>query len=285
MSVQNIFWTVGYTGMIVCLIILWKTTRFRGSSGTLPSGTYDRNTQIEFCCKKDGYSHLPIKLPNQDPFYLLRYGDSCQQVEGMTVTEEWVYWAGVNTVNWDSQGGVYPYRERSSYPEIYTRLFYCYYEPEEPSSRLKIILMIAYVIIALVAFFFLICLIACIVQRCVPSLRKRDSERHHNAESGAPMLPPAATYQAGPKPTVTMVTAPAYEEAVAMNRVNDHSHGPADGDTQNAADNNIEGPPLRSRDSQNGEPSSPHEPDSRPLSLPPSYDEVMARVRPGETTN
>ena len=48
--------------------------------GTLPDGVYNRNTRIYFCCRNDGPADLPIVLPTTVPFYLLKFGDQCQQV-------------------------------------------------------------------------------------------------------------------------------------------------------------------------------------------------------------
>jgi len=48
--------------------------------GKLPDGVYNRNTKIFFCCRRDGSADLPIVLPTSVPFYLLKFGDSCQKV-------------------------------------------------------------------------------------------------------------------------------------------------------------------------------------------------------------
>ncbi|BFZ25969.1 hypothetical protein BsWGS_29009 [Bradybaena similaris] len=59
------------------------------SSGYLPDGQYDQNTRIFYCCS---LPTLPINLPIDKPFYLLRHSRSCQTVRGMHVVEESVYW-------------------------------------------------------------------------------------------------------------------------------------------------------------------------------------------------
>lgn len=50
-------------------------------TGVLPDGIYNRNTTIYFCCRSDGYYWTPISLPTAVPFYLYRYGLSCQEVQ------------------------------------------------------------------------------------------------------------------------------------------------------------------------------------------------------------
>ena len=50
----------------------------------VPDGTYDRNTEIHFCCRWDGSTQEPISLPYSSPFYLLRYSDNCQKVCNVT---------------------------------------------------------------------------------------------------------------------------------------------------------------------------------------------------------
>ncbi|XP_050388442.1 uncharacterized protein LOC126807716 [Patella vulgata] len=52
------------------------------TAGVLPDGTYDPYTRFRFCCRSDGYSDVPIRLPNTDPFVLFKYQGECQQVEG-----------------------------------------------------------------------------------------------------------------------------------------------------------------------------------------------------------
>lgn len=49
-------------------------------AGVLPDGTYGKNTKVEYCCRKDGASERPIRLPSSAPFYLYKLGDVCQEV-------------------------------------------------------------------------------------------------------------------------------------------------------------------------------------------------------------
>ncbi|XP_076079121.1 uncharacterized protein LOC143049335 [Mytilus galloprovincialis] len=92
-------------------------------SGTLPSGVYNTDTIIYYCCRNDGSDVLEIKLPTGNPFYLLRYTGSCQKVKSMSVSEETIKWAcqtgGVKTV-----ATVKPYEDGAA---EYIRLHFCYY--------------------------------------------------------------------------------------------------------------------------------------------------------------
>ncbi|ESO02767.1 hypothetical protein HELRODRAFT_192146, partial [Helobdella robusta] len=102
---------------------LWTTTQM--SSGTLPDGTFNRNTKIEYCCRVDGQASVPIILPTQQPFYLLQYGDTCQEVQDMLVREEWLYWVDEWVMNYNKAEGFHPRIIRN--PKYTTLLYYCYY--------------------------------------------------------------------------------------------------------------------------------------------------------------
>ena len=49
-------------------------------SGSLPTGIYNTDTTIWYCCRSDGSVNDEIILPTQKPFYLMRYGNQCQKV-------------------------------------------------------------------------------------------------------------------------------------------------------------------------------------------------------------
>ena len=53
------------------------------------------------------------------------------QVKKMSVTEEWIYWADEKSMNLNSRGGVYPSMSRLMYPTQFTKLYYCFYQPEQ----------------------------------------------------------------------------------------------------------------------------------------------------------
>ena len=95
--------------------------------GTLPNGSYDHNTKIEFCCRTDGDKSHPILLPTRAPFYLLAYGsEQCQTVKWAIATQEWIYYDTENERNADQANGTYPYTGGEKDPTIY----YCYYQGE-----------------------------------------------------------------------------------------------------------------------------------------------------------
>ena len=63
-------------------------------SGILPDGVYDVNTNIEFCCRRDGNKNKPVVLSTKEPFYLLAYRfPRCQMVKWAAVSSlEWIYY-------------------------------------------------------------------------------------------------------------------------------------------------------------------------------------------------
>ena len=100
----------------------WNNQNRRG--GTLPDGTYNDNTRIEFCCRTDGAKNEPILLPTETPFFLLAYGsDKCQMVKWAIASLEWIYYDTEDFSNNDDRGGAYPYNAGIKHPQIY----YCYY--------------------------------------------------------------------------------------------------------------------------------------------------------------
>ncbi|GAU88839.1 hypothetical protein RvY_01464 [Ramazzottius varieornatus] len=60
-----------------------------GFSGTLPDGIFGKDTRYFFCCRDDGNPIVPIELPTQHPFIMMRNAVqeyACQMVEGMNAT-------------------------------------------------------------------------------------------------------------------------------------------------------------------------------------------------------
>ena len=92
--------------------------------GTLPSGVYDGDTNIEFCCKTNGDKNDPILLPSKSPFFLLAYASvKCQMVKWAVTSVEWIYYDTEDWRNKDDRGGAYPHDAAIKHPRIY----YCYY--------------------------------------------------------------------------------------------------------------------------------------------------------------
>ena len=95
--------------------------------GDVPDGTFDTNTLIKYCCRSDGNITTPISLPNTEPFVLLQQSDDgCQQVQGMSVSSEWVFTDDENDCNLNRKSGSTPYVEGARD----FRVYYCYYTPE-----------------------------------------------------------------------------------------------------------------------------------------------------------
>ena len=108
-------------------VVFWDDENYYSYSITgrvVPSGKYDCDTRIYYCCRSDGSIDTPIVLPTAKPFYLLRQSvDGCQQVQGMNVTMEWVYTDNEDDNNMNYRRGSVPYIEGTT---DYT-IFYCYY--------------------------------------------------------------------------------------------------------------------------------------------------------------
>ncbi|GFN76800.1 MACPF domain-containing protein 4 [Plakobranchus ocellatus] len=96
--------------------------------GYLPDGVYDENTRIEYCCRNDSLPTIPISLPTESPFYLLRHSRTCQRVQNMNTVEEFVYWDEQYVlISYDiKSGGYHPFDDGNSYNH---KLHFCYYTP------------------------------------------------------------------------------------------------------------------------------------------------------------
>ena len=92
----------------------------------VPSGQYDWNTQIDFCCRSDGNQNDPMRLPPTEPFALYRYEGRCQKVLGMNdPIELFVYFDDEDTNNGNACQGNHPGGSCIRNHELY----YCYYTP------------------------------------------------------------------------------------------------------------------------------------------------------------
>ncbi|RWS29721.1 relaxin receptor-like protein [Leptotrombidium deliense] len=116
--------------------ITWWDKKLNSSSrsfvnGTLPKGVYNQhNTTIYFCCREDGNPDMPIKLPTETPFYLLQFGEKCQEVEGMTETEHFFHFEEPDVIFGSNE-----VKFQESHPRVEIALFdrgltlhYCYYD-------------------------------------------------------------------------------------------------------------------------------------------------------------
>ncbi|CAH1232650.1 Hypp485 [Branchiostoma lanceolatum] len=93
------------------------------ASGVLPDGIYNRNTEIQYCCRGDGSATTPIVLPSRRPFYLFRFRTGCQRVADMSVRDEWFRWDDEDDDNANGYYGAYPYGNGGRNHRIH----YCYY--------------------------------------------------------------------------------------------------------------------------------------------------------------
>ena len=95
------------------------------SSRNVPAGSYKKDkTKIYFCCREDGSTQEGMYLPNTEPFYLIRKGDDCQEVNGMTVSTETME-IDSNEDRTNYKGNIPYIKGKNSYT-----MYYCYYEPE-----------------------------------------------------------------------------------------------------------------------------------------------------------
>eukprot|EP00105_Crassostrea_gigas_P033714 XP_011457183.1 PREDICTED: uncharacterized protein LOC105349191 [Crassostrea gigas] len=94
--------------------------------GVLPTGSYGRNTVINYCCREDGSYTKMILLPTSQPFYLLRFSSPCQLVKGMYVREENVHFDDEDRNNKNSASGKHPMGTGNVRNQ---NLMYCYYSP------------------------------------------------------------------------------------------------------------------------------------------------------------
>lgn len=92
--------------------------------GELPSGLYNQDTKIYFCCMTTGSVEKRVSLPVNKPFYLLAFeSTTCQEVRGAVYALEYVVFDTENSNNQDARAYPYPYGANLRQPTIY----YCYY--------------------------------------------------------------------------------------------------------------------------------------------------------------
>ncbi|KAK3774400.1 hypothetical protein RRG08_012795 [Elysia crispata] len=85
------------------------------------------------CRQNDSLPTIPISLPTESQFYLLRHSRTCQRVQGMNTVEEFVYWDEQYVlISYDiKSGGFHPFDDGNAYNH---KLHFCYYYPFAPSS-------------------------------------------------------------------------------------------------------------------------------------------------------
>ena len=90
---------------------------------SLPDGKYDKDTKIEYCCRRDGFATNEIILPTDVPFILYKATNQCQYVKGMNFREDFFRWDTEDDDTNNQSGGSRPYGEVDG--DI--KLHYCYY--------------------------------------------------------------------------------------------------------------------------------------------------------------
>ncbi|VDP70633.1 unnamed protein product, partial [Echinostoma caproni] len=103
-----------------------------------------------FCCRADSPSaDIPIQgFPSESgPFFLYRFGDKCQRIEGMRVTDEYICWDAPNQgqPGWwstDTNQTWAPYHSKGATParmpyhgQCDVEIHLCYYEQELPEEE------------------------------------------------------------------------------------------------------------------------------------------------------
>ncbi|PFX14924.1 hypothetical protein AWC38_SpisGene20888 [Stylophora pistillata] len=93
--------------------------------GTLPEGSYGRNTYIEYCCRTDGDATEAIRLPTGSPFVLIKGNTHlCQKVDGMVEKSQYFYW---DTEDKDPQSRIHGPINAELISNRNIKVHYCYY--------------------------------------------------------------------------------------------------------------------------------------------------------------
>lgn len=87
--------------------------------------------------RQDGHPNTEILLPIDKPFYLQRFTSECQQVLGMRVQQEFIFFDDEDSANKDKCGGSHPYAD-SGCDHGNVRLYFCYYSPKPNQTEILI---------------------------------------------------------------------------------------------------------------------------------------------------
>ncbi|XP_063690765.1 fibrillin-3-like isoform X2 [Bolinopsis microptera] len=111
--------------------ILWQDERNQNRNswrGVMPTGQYDlpAQTKMNFCCITTGDPDIPVELPRGRNFALLKYGDTCQKVEGTQVRTEYILWDNdERDLSQPKFGGTIPQEGVTDLGDV--KLEFCYY--------------------------------------------------------------------------------------------------------------------------------------------------------------
>ncbi|XP_035826903.1 uncharacterized protein LOC101854104 [Aplysia californica] len=98
------------------------------NSGDLPDGTFTAHgTRLEFCCRDDGFLHMPIDLPSQNEFALFQKFMGCQEINGMHVYPEYSVFNNLNSGQAEISGDTPVLEYHKLYQQYIIRT--CVYRP------------------------------------------------------------------------------------------------------------------------------------------------------------
>jgi myo-inositol catabolism protein IolC len=93
--------------------------------GSLPDGSYSKDTVIRYCCQNAGNWKDSIELPVSRPFYLLTSSSTvspkCQMVKWAFSYLEYIIFDTNDEHNADNEGGKHIFLHQR-------KLYYCYYQ-------------------------------------------------------------------------------------------------------------------------------------------------------------
>ena len=112
--------------------VYWDDEDYKNKNeigGSLPYGSYNKDTKIYYCCQDNGHWYDSIELPISKSFYLLPSSSTsrvpkCQMVKWALSYLEHIFYDTNDQDNGDKQGGTHVFLKGR-------KLYYCYYEGAE----------------------------------------------------------------------------------------------------------------------------------------------------------
>lgn len=112
--------------------IFWDDENYNNMNSkidTLPDGTFNTNTKVDYCCRADGDPNDMIYLPNTQAFAMYPNEDStCQSVFKMTSLLLYIESDDEDSGNQNLCTGDYPYINNNCNHNDH-RVYICYYRP------------------------------------------------------------------------------------------------------------------------------------------------------------
>ncbi|CAL4081309.1 unnamed protein product [Meganyctiphanes norvegica] len=97
--------------------------------GIVPSGSYEKNTFYQYCCRIDGDPENGIHLPTTKEFFLFPHSPGCQKVVGMNSSMEYLHFDTEDHNDASYVSGVHPKADIGSGSAKNPTIYYCYYTP------------------------------------------------------------------------------------------------------------------------------------------------------------